>query len=107
MYIISNQAKTEVWSNENGWVDADSATRFSRKETQQFSLPTDGQWVALWEVDSLQFIRLIAECESYGVFSNSLPTMRKVAEEMDLDLDDLFEIISRAQERWDKYKTKL
>jgi hypothetical protein len=33
------------WSNEDGWVDKDSATKFSTYERQMLRLPLDGKWV--------------------------------------------------------------
>ena len=33
------------WSNENGWGDFASATKFSQEDTGAVTLPTEGQWV--------------------------------------------------------------
>lgn len=33
------------WSNDDGWVDIQSATVFSKKETEILNLPIDGQFV--------------------------------------------------------------
>jgi hypothetical protein len=106
MYVIANEKNTEYWSNEDGWVDISSATRFSKADTKVFHLPTDGHWVTFWEVNSLQFARFIAECEAAGVFCDS-ERMLLVADSMDLDTDEVFEIVSRAQKFWDDYKATM
>jgi len=33
------------WSNENGWVDQDSATRFTTQERYAYRLPLEGCWL--------------------------------------------------------------
>jgi len=35
------------WSNEFGWVDLESATRFTEDETKRLNLPTGGEWKKL------------------------------------------------------------
>jgi len=101
-YIIQNKSENSYWSNEDGWVDVDSATKFSEKEILEFNLPTDGKWITLWEINSIQFSRFIAECEGFGVFENE-ERMEQVAEQMDLDIDELYQIISRAQYEFAKF----
>ena len=108
-YIIGNvntEKKTEFWSNEDGWADLASATRFTEKEKETLRLPMDGSWLTLWEVNSIQFARFIAECEAGGVFSDK-DRMEQVAGEMDLSLDEVYELVSRAQTEWDDFKAIL
>jgi len=33
------------WSNDLGWVDSESKTRFTQEETTYLYLPIDGEWV--------------------------------------------------------------
>lgn len=105
-YIIGNVNQTEFWSNEDGWADLASATRFTEKEKETLRLPMDGSWLTLWEVNSIQFARFIAECEAGGVFSDK-DRMEQVAGEMDLSLDEVYELVSRAQTEWDDFKAIL
>jgi len=65
-----------------------------------------GRWTTLWEVNSIQFARFIAECEACGVFTDEA-RLEEVAESMDLDIDEVFELVSRAQESWDDYKASI
>lgn len=46
IYVIKNSME-EFWSKEDGWVDIDSATHFTKDETQTLNLPIGGNWVAL------------------------------------------------------------
>jgi predicted transcriptional regulator YheO len=56
-----------------------------------------------WRNNAIQFPRLIAELEATGVFA--LPgALDKVAEEMDLDVQQVCGLISRAQDEWDRIK---
>ena len=95
-YVIQNEKGTEYWSNDDGWVDIKSATPFSEQEKLTLNLPIGGKWTTLWEVNSIQFARFIAECEACGIFNDEL-RLEEVADSMDLDIDEVFEIISRAQ----------
>ena len=105
-YVIQNQNGTEYWSNDDGWVDITSATRFGEQEKVTVNLPMFGTWTTLWEVNSIQFARFIAECEACGVFTDEA-RLEEVAESMDLDIDEVFELVSRAQESWDDYKASI
>ena len=55
-----------------------------------------------WSDNTIQFPRLIAEAEAAGAFTP------KVAEDMcnsmDLTMDELSEIVGRAQDEWEKIK---
>jgi hypothetical protein len=58
-----------------------------------------------WSNDAIQFPRLIAEMEAMGVFAipSVLPSL---AHEMDLTVDQLCDLINRAQEAWEGIKTQ-
>lgn len=59
----------------------------------------------LWEDDLVQFARLIAECEAAGVFNTENAT--ELAESMDLTTAQLFDLVTRAEDRFDKMKEEL
>lgn len=103
-FVIKNERGTEFWSNDDGWVDIGSATRFTQEETRTLNLSMGGSWVTLWDVDALQFSRFIAECEACGVFADE-DLMSQVGESMDLEIDEIYEIVNRAQESWDSQRT--
>jgi hypothetical protein len=47
-YIIYDKTTELYWSNDNGWGDKTSATRFSQAETKKFKyLPLNGKWLKL------------------------------------------------------------
>lgn len=104
-FVIIN-SRQEFWSNQIGWTDITEATKFTLEETTTFNLPTGGKFISLWEVNGIQFSRFIAECEACGVFTDE-DRMMQVADEMDLDLDEVFEIVSRAQEVFDNFKATI
>ncbi len=58
-----------------------------------------------WNNNRLQFARLISELESVGTFTND--TIQSLCEEMDLTSTEVCEIISRAQQEFDKAKLEL
>jgi hypothetical protein len=95
-YLIKHKKQMMFWSNEWGWTDVQSADFFSAGEREGLSLPTDGVWISTWEAKSIQFSRFISECEACGVFSNE-ELMQEVADGMDLELEDLFNIVDQAQ----------
>ena len=39
-----DDGKQLFWSNEDGWVDKSSATRYTYDEMQRLHLPIDGYW---------------------------------------------------------------
>ncbi len=43
-YTIQNQTNGLAWSNEFGWVDAESGDTFTAHERETLSLPIDGEW---------------------------------------------------------------
>lgn len=40
VYVIQDGSRDAWWSNDDGWVDYDSATRFTEQERKRFNLPT-------------------------------------------------------------------
>jgi len=54
-----------------------------------------------WENNSIQFPRLIAEAEAAGLWCDKVG-VQLMAESMDLEVKEVFEIIERAQTVWDK-----
>lgn len=100
-YLIQN-SQGEFWSNSDGWVDPANATNFSKKEKDEFNLPVDGRWVTYWEVDLVQFARLISECAAIEMFDDE--KIEEVADMMNLELSDVCEIISRAQNIFDSLR---
>jgi hypothetical protein len=45
-YIITNEFDGELfWSNDDGWVDRENATLFSKNEKFVLNLPMQGMWV--------------------------------------------------------------
>ena len=55
-----------------------------------------------WEDNSIQFPRLIAEAEAAGLWTADISVFNAMCESMDLDTEEVFEIIERAQTVWDK-----
>ena len=66
----------------------------SRKDSEE---RVDG-----WGDDFTQFARLISEAEVAGAFT--VPVLEELSEEMDLDISDIMEIVTRAQRSWDLIK---
>lgn len=56
-----------------------------------------------WENDDIQFPRLIAELEATGAFENDA-LCEAVCEEMSITMDELSNLIDRAQTKWDNIK---
>ena len=105
-YVITTEKKNLFWSREHGWTSIEKATIFSQAATINFTLTGDSLWLPLWEVDQIQFARFIAECEAYGLFDDA-EKLADVAEEMDLDLDDVCNLIDRAKTVLDKVKSNI
>lgn len=106
MYVIVNRKDANLfWNNTIGWADLDSADRFTIKEQKTLHLPMDGYWVPLWSVDMIQFARLLAECNSAGVFTPE--NLAPVADSMGLNDDQVLSLIERAEIRWEEEKEKV
>lgn len=58
-----------------------------------------------WKNDAIQFPRLIAELEAAGALDTEL--LSQVALSMDLTLDEVTELVDRAQATWDALKAKM
>jgi hypothetical protein len=106
MYCIINDQQ-ECWNNEHGWTDWEEADYFTADEQEAFNLPTGGRWISLWELNGLQFARLIAECTAAGVFVRARNVMESVYDSMDLTSEQVSQIIERAQRCFDLSKEKL
>lgn len=59
-----------------------------------------------WENDEYQFARLIAEMEGCGGFCLPQKVMNELLENTDWEKEDLFEIVERAQAKWDDIKSR-
>lgn len=44
-WIIAETDSNLFWSNEDGWVNQASATRFTTEERQSLRLPIGGNWI--------------------------------------------------------------
>lgn len=62
-----------------------------------------------WENNLIQFPRLIAEIQETGAFDLRLPggdrVIDAVAESMDLDVSQVYELVDRAVTEWDRIKS--
>jgi hypothetical protein len=58
-----------------------------------------------WNNDAIQFPRFIAEAEAAGAFTNEV--IKEMRDSMDLNLQQLLEILERAQRTWDNIKAKI
>jgi hypothetical protein len=47
------------------------------------------------ETDLKYFVRFISECNTHGLFEND-EKLKQIAQAMDLDIDDVYEIINKA-----------
>ena len=104
MFFIKNTTNSNLfWNNENGWVDFDSADSFSVEEQRSLNLPNEGEWISAWEVDTVQFARFIDECQAAGIFDDD-ESLSQVAESMDLEIDEVYNIIDRAMSLFQRIK---
>ena len=60
---------------------------------------------SLWNNDKIQFARLISVLESVGAFTNEIA--EKLCIEMDLEIEDLSDIVDRAQLVFEKSNKKI
>lgn len=58
-----------------------------------------------WNDNSIQFPRLIAELEAVGAFTPQVT--ESLCESMDLTVDEISELVDRAQAKWDEIKGNL
>ena len=61
----------------------------------------------LWEIDTIQFPRLIAEAECVGLFDTSDERYLALLDEMGLTAEECAELIDRAVATWDAHKERL
>jgi hypothetical protein len=57
-----------------------------------------------WNNDSIQFPRLIAELEACGAFTPKV--VKGLSASMDLDSEDIYTLVTRAQDIWDGIKER-
>ena len=58
-----------------------------------------------WSRDEVQFPRLIAELDMAGALAE--PVVAQLCESMDLEQDEVWALVSRAQHAWDRIKNDL
>ena len=58
-----------------------------------------------WKNNRIQFPRFIEEAQAAGAFTPEV--LGKMAESMDLEVEDLYEILDRAQAEWNGICSKL
>lgn len=65
-----------------------------------------GPQVNTWDRDDIQFARLLAELETVGAFATpeGEQALVDVSYEMDVDIEDVWSLLERAQAKWDKIK---
>lgn len=56
----------------------------------------------LWDIDLIQFARLISELQSAGAFTPEVEA--RLLEDMDLYNDELYELVERADRVWECVK---
>lgn len=97
------------WDAENArWTDCWNATYYRGcGPNTPNSVPTGegGSWCALWNVDSFQFPRLIAEIAM--VEAVDADGMQRLCESMDNDFDSIKLLFSRAVDQWEKLIDRL
>lgn len=107
-YVVYNIDNHRCWNDDiKGWMPLDQATAFYDYDVARinFPLPAGGQWLPAWEVDYLQAVRLITELEGLDKLGES--TCYALAEEMGLDVNEVYDIIDRAKAKFDSFKSRL
>ena len=69
--------------------------------------PVESAEKPLWEIDTIQFPRLIAEAECVGLFDTSDERYLALLDEMGLTAEECAELIDRAVATWDAHKERL
>jgi hypothetical protein len=59
----------------------------------------------VWKNNNIQFPRFIAEAEAAGAFTPEVA--QSMADSMDLTVDEVYELVDRAQVEWEKIVAKL
>jgi hypothetical protein len=89
-----------------GWTDGREDDGFCCEGSDHRPHEVEEPSADLWNNDEVQFARLIAEMEAYGVFEN-MHNWHGLFESMDLDADRIAEIIDRAQVSFERTCAKL
>lgn len=55
IYVIYNQDEDAYWSNDEGWVDIESADKFTLAEKMKYNLPLGGEWLEYNQKGTNQF----------------------------------------------------
>jgi hypothetical protein len=58
----------------------------------------------LWKQDNIQFPRLLAEIRAIGL---TVDQLHQLVMNMDLSVDEIYELLERAETEWQKIKEKL
>lgn len=58
-----------------------------------------------WKSNAIQFPRLIAELEAAGAFTPEIT--KTLCTEMDLTIEEISELVDRAQDEWEKIKERI
>lgn len=55
IWVVYSQHAKLFWSNDDGWVSLDAATRFDAEDHRKVKLPTGGRWMRLSEALAIHF----------------------------------------------------
>lgn len=102
MYVIRKAGTDHLYWREDGcWVPLLSATLYTVVQRESAMLPARGAWTSYWEIDEVQFPRLLAEAEAVGLFAQT-ELLQQLAESMDLTIEQIGEIVDRAQSAFER-----
>jgi hypothetical protein len=100
-YVIMNMDNVhEFWSSEHGWTQINLAEGFSVEEKENFDLPDAGIWVLTQHLKTLELARLVSASDHFGCFEDA-QRLRKVADEMNLDIETVWTIINHTHTLWE------
>ena len=108
MYVIVGNKSDQFWQEKVGYGSLADATYFSKSKHAKNPGRAEtlgGHWVPLWELDVIQFARLLSEMQASGILTPE--ALDVVAASMDLELDQIDELITRAETLWERSKEKL
>lgn len=106
MFIIANKFNDNLfWNSESGWSSIEEADFFTQEDMQSLEVVKNGYWCPLWSVDFIQFARTLSEVLEINLLSDS--QIMRIAESMNLDVDNIYSLLSRAQCRWEEFKEKV
>lgn len=108
MYVAMDE-NMMLWSSEFGWAaDVESADLFTQQDTESMALPestTSVEWVQLYDINQVQFPRLIAEAQMAGAFTDEV--LADMAESMDLEQSEIADLLDRAIRSFDDFKGRV